>query len=476
MTGYSTKLCCFLLLLDLSVLMIPGCSWSDSVPDDERTRKADEQVQAKWGRSFADLPTISLVVISPHSETIRKEYEWAFSLHHAVQYGQKVRFDWRDVGGGSSTIRSYLGNVYERAQSCGIDVLWGGGELNFIPLAEDGILEPLKLEPEVLKNIPAELAGIPMYDAQLRWIGAAVSSFGFIYNAGLLGRCGIEPPGKWEELGEPRFADLVALADPTQSGSAAAAYHMIARSGKDWPDGWSRLLRILANAKRFTDSAGEAANAPALGEALVATCIDFYGTIRVAEAPEELAYISPHGQTIFTPDPIGILKNPPHPELAQRFIDFVMSIEGQALWSLRVGEQDGPVRSPLGRQPIRRDVYEKYGQNMLASISSPYQAGQAMKLEWFRQQIDFGVLRQLVRAAAIDNLAGLRKARAKLIETNFEPQLLAEFNRLPSNVATVEDMAKIKTQLEDQTKRELIVTDWQRFFREKYCVIVERSQ
>ena len=459
----------------LTLLLLAGCLPSESLPDDERTRQTDSRVQAKWGRSLQELPTLTLVVISPHNENIRNEYEWAFSLYHAVEYGQKVRFDWRDVGGGSSTIRTYLQNVYARADSAGIDVLWGGGELNFIPLAEAAVLQSVKLSPGVLANIPAQLGGVSLYDGQLRWVGAAVSSFGFIYNAGLLGRCGLEPPERWEDLGHSRFADLLALADPTQSGSAAAAYLMIARSGRDWPEGWAKLLRILSNAKIFTDSAGSAANAPALGEALLATCIDFYGAIRVAEAPDQLVYVSPPGQTTFSPDPIAILKNPPHPELAQRFVDFVLSSDGQALWALPVGAKDGPVRNPLARQPIRYDFYEKYAGRMLASIVNPYREGQSMEFEGFRTQIDYNVLRQLVRAAAIDNLSGLRAARARLLASGKDPKLMAEFVRLPDSVATLERMALTKDELDDETNRELIITDWQRFFGAKYRKISEAT-
>ena len=245
-----------LLFVGVVLLVGLGCSSRDSLPNDRRTAQADAQVRAVWGKSLAELPTVSLVIISAHNEDIRTEFEWAFSLYSAVKYGQKVEFDWRDVGGGSSSIRQYLGNVYQRADSAGIDILWGGGEFNFVPLGHAGLLEPLRLGPEVLGNIPAQLGGVPMYDEQLRWIGAAVSAFGFIYNDWLLRRVDIEPPSRWEDLGEPRFADLLALADPTQSGSAAAAYRTIACSADNWPDGWARLLRVLSNAKRFTDSAG----------------------------------------------------------------------------------------------------------------------------------------------------------------------------------------------------------------------------
>lgn len=456
----------------VAAAILAGCGQKGATGPQEyssaRSAAVQREVQAKWGKSLDELETVTLVAISPHNENIQNEFTWAFSLHHAKQYGQTVHIEWRTVGGGSSSIVRFLRNVYARSESCGIDLLWGGGEFHFQKLAAQGLLEPMELSEDVLAEVPAVFGGLEMYDEQLRWCGSAVSGFGFIYNVTMLSRCGIDPPRKWEDLSRPELAGYLALADPTQSGSAAAAYEMIVQSAPTWPEGWAKLLAILANANRFTDSAGAAANAPGLGEALVATAIDFYGTTRVAEAPEDLLYVSPPGQTAFSPDPIAILKNPPNRTLAQRFVDFVMSRRGQALWAVRPGEPDGPVRSPLGRQPIRRDVYEYYAGKFSPWIVNPYTQGSELKLDTEMRKVRFGPLKLLVRAAAIDNRNALRAARDKLIETNFEPQLVRRFNRLPKNVATRGEIARVAQLLKDPIEAELILTDWTTFFRDKY--------
>ena len=59
------------------------------------------------------LPEVRLVLISPHNTDIQKEYEAAYVKHHAARYGERVTFEWRDVGGGASSILSHLRNVYE---------------------------------------------------------------------------------------------------------------------------------------------------------------------------------------------------------------------------------------------------------------------------------------------------------------------------------------------------------------------------
>ena len=448
--------------------LLAGCASQSRDAANERAERVDEQVRGKWGKPIANLPVRKLVLISPHNQNIREEYTEAFVAHYALEFGRRAELEWRDVGGGGTTIIRYVRNMFENSSRSGIDVLWGGGDDHFAQLAKEGLLKPMTLQPDFLESVPQELGGVPMYDPQRRWCGAALSGFGIIYNARLLEWCDLPAPRQWDDLAQPRLFDLLALADPTESSSAATCYEMVVQSAPDWPSGWAKLLGVLSNAKRFTDSAGKTANAPALGEALVATCIDFYGFTRVAEAPDDLFYISPPGQTAFTPDPIAILKNPPDPQLSQQFVDFVLSRRGQAIWALPPGDPDGPARNSLGRLPMRKDVYEFYAGRLSPWIRSPYQAGEAAQIDLEMRKVRFNVLQQLVRAAAIDNLDALKAAKRTLIRTGFPRELVEEFQRLPANVCTAEQIRLVARKLKDPTEAERIVTDWTTFFRDKY--------
>ncbi len=323
------------LLLSLMVTAA-GCKRPVGAIDDPRAAGVDEQVRAKWGKSLAELETITLVAIAAHNEDITNEYEWAFTLWHAVQYGQKVDIEWIDVGYGGSAIEQFIRNSYASSQTGGvdIDIVWGGGEILFRDLAAEGMLSELQLSEEVLAAVPAVFGGLEMVDPEHRWIGTAISGFGFIYNSKRLGELGIKAPRQWEDLGAANMFSQVCLADPTLSGSALAAYEMIVQSGDDWPAGWAKLMAVVSNASRIVESASHAANAPAEGTAVVATAIDFYGANRVAEHPDVLAFVLPAGQTVFTPDCICILRDPGNAELALRFVDFVMSPQGQAMLAL----------------------------------------------------------------------------------------------------------------------------------------------
>ncbi len=465
-----------LLAAAFAAVVLTGCRKAAEFPNDPRVAAADKACRAKWGKSLADLETVELVVISANNEDILNEFEWAFSLQHAVEHGQKVRFQTRDVSGGGSSIEKYLFNIFSRGdyhnnQSGGTDVVWGGGDAMYPRLARgiDGrgpLLEKLDLDPQTLASIPQTHAGVTMYDPELRWAGSVISGFGFIYNRRLLDKCGIAAPATWDDLGDGRFAGLLQLADPTQSGSVASTYRMIALSGGEWPAGWHKLLDVLANAKQFNSSAGAAANAPVLGDSLVATCIDFYGISRVAEAPDELVYVSPQGGTAYTPDPIGVLRDPPHPELAQQFVRFVLSPRGQALWALPVGAEGGPMRSNLSRTPIRRDVFTTYHGKLLPSITDAFER-QAISIDPAKPGVNQAVLTELVYAAAVINTSALAAARRAVLAKN-DPALTQQFYALPPEVDTPQKMALVAGELRDKAKLDDLRRHWRRFFEQKY--------
>jgi ABC-type Fe3+ transport system substrate-binding protein len=411
---------------------------------------------------------VVLSVITPHNENIRYEFSRAFSEYARQQYGWEVSFQWRDVGGGSSSILQYLRNVYSQSETSGIDVLFGGGEYTFQYLDAEGLLEELDLPAEVWEAIPAEFGGMEMYSPRKRWVGNVLSSFGFLYNKELLRQLNLPEPSLWEDLGRPEFFDLVILADPTQSGSQAAANEMIVQSAPDWPQGWRKLLLILSNAKKFLDNSGAAARAPSSGECAVAVCIDFYGMMYVSEAPDKLGYVSPKGQTAYTPDPIGVLKNPPHREAAQAFVQFVMSQRGQGLWALPPGHPDGPQRYRLNRTPIRKDFYALYAESGHLLAANPYESGSEMVIDAGLREVRYEVLARLVYSAAIENASLLREAKRRILAKQMDESLVARLTRLPENIDTVEEIYQMAEQMKDPVAAERITTEWTAYFREQY--------
>jgi len=414
-----------------------------------------------------------LVLVSPHNKKIEAEFERAFRAWHRAQFaGADVKFEWRDVGGTTTTTK-YLLNQYGRGDTSGIDLYFGGGAPDHRLLTARGVTVAVKLPADITDQLPETIGGVRQYDADGRWHGAAISCFGILYHARLLTEKHLPLPKTWDDLADPRMRRLVGGADGSQSGSARAAYEMIVQSAPDWPAGWAKLLAIYANCKHYPGGASDLVGDVANGEVLAGTAIDFYAYDQIAATGDELGFTVVAGTTAFTPDPISLLKGAPHPEMAKRFIEFVLSEAGQKLWCLPPGTPGGPHTHALYRQPVRRDIYTTCKGQMLKPLVDPFEQSGSFKLDEKAAGVRISRLHgPLMKAAAIDNKDRLAKAWAALLGADRPAALMKEFVSLPPDLADEAALMKTAEKLSDPKQRELITSEWQRFFRAKYEKIV----
>ncbi|MCA9287051.1 MAG: extracellular solute-binding protein [Phycisphaerales bacterium] len=361
-----------------------------------------------------------LIIVTPHVQQIRTEFARAFRDWHARRYPDDppVYVDFRSPGGTSEIIR-VLQAQYNAAitagriapdGSCepgtiGYDLMFGGGTYDHGRLAAgegvrvtpsegaDPVALPMSVpvgfsQVQLDEWFPVRVIGTqPLVHEDQRWIGTALSSFGIVYNRqlvrNLLGKNEIE---SFDDLADPRLFGWVAMADPRQSGSLSTTLDSIL-SKYGWDAGWALLRRIAANSRSFVASSARPPLDVSQGEAAAALAIDFYGRaqgqaiLAPGQSPEHgrVGYVDPPGATYIDPDPISILRGGPEPELAQRFVEFVLTREGQALWNFRShrtleashdlprppsvdgtpdGAPLGPIEYELRRLPILPAMYD----------------------------------------------------------------------------------------------------------------------
>ncbi len=441
-----------------------------------------------------DTPKADLVIASPHDRQIEDEFEAAFSAWHEAEYGRPVTIEWRDMGG-TTQLTKAIKSSYQDSESSGIDIYFGGGAPDHVSLAKQGCLDPIDLPAETLAAIPEFIDGVRQYDVKGGWYGACLSSFGILYNEKLYKEKGLSKPKRWRDLASPQLLGWTAAAGP-HSGSARAAYELMLQSPEDdsdrapgaepgdWSARWGELLGFWGNCESFTEGASDVPPRIKNGQALAGTCIDFYARKQIADTdPGVIGFVLPEGGTVFTPDPIGVLKGAPNKEMAQRFVEFVLSADGQALWCLPAGADGGPKEHPLYRQPIRKDVYETHRGKMIKELDDDLFAMTGkFQLDGNLQAARVAyILPDLMRAAAIDNDKALRAAWALIVAKGKPEDLMKQFRALPSGLATIKDMyataAKLAKaeQTGDKMAAELITSAWRRFFREKYKAILDQS-
>ncbi len=409
----------------------------------------------------------TLVVITPHNETICSEFAVAFNRYWEKKTGKKVYLDWRTPGG-TSEIRMVLDSKFANADEnggVGIDVFFGGGEYVFEELAREGRFVPLDVfqsQPNWFDGenaIPQNYTGEQYYNKEKLWVGVCLAQFGICYNVDTLQRLRIEPPTTWDDLGDPKYFRQIAIADPSKSDSVARAFEMLVQQkihealastrrepGEDepmrrqrairygWADGLNLIQRIAANARYFTDAATKIPHDVSQGDAAAGMCIDFYGRaynegLKKENGASRLQWVAPEGGSSLSVDSVAVFKGAPNSKLAQGFVEFLLSEKGQVLWNKQVGAKDGPVRRALRRLPVRPGVYTK--QNLI-DFTDPEVLPYTNKPSFiYQSEITgpvFGSLRYIIKNLCIDSHRELQAAWLALIENSMPERSLAHFH------------------------------------------------
>ena len=454
-----------------------------------------------------------LTIITPHAEPIKYEFEHAFRKYYLEKFGRDIAFDWRSPGGTSDIVR-YINDRFEAAfrqywesnpdngnwsktiadafsnhrldnppqdapveavkarkmflssnVGIGIDIFFGGGAYDHAKHADKGYAVDAgirKLHPEWFSDgiIPREFSGETLYDKDGRYYGVCLASFGICYNVDRIKSMrDSSPPIAWHDLGEPRFFQQIAVADPTKSGSINKCFEMIIQEtmaeavGKDglnngkisgWAEGLNLIKRIAANSRYVTDSAGKVPQDIANGDTAAGMCIDFYGRseaewTELQSGVERVVYISPRNGTSVSPDPIQLMRGSPNPQAARAFIEFVLSGAGQKLWDFRLNTPGGPLKYALRRTPIRKDMFvPEYQRFMSDSRYDPYRDSEGFQYHADWTGPYFNLIRTMIKCIALDPQPELQNAWDKIIKAGGPgavPQATAKFNELPFSYA-----------------------------------------
>lgn len=386
---------------------------------------------------------------------------------------------------------------------CGIDVLFGSGSVDAAAHAAAGRLVSAGIErrhPELFGDggVPLSLGGEPYRDAQGRWFGTSLSGFGICYNRDGLARLGITaPPESWSALADPRYFGQLALADPSKSGSAMKAFEMLVQeqlriahqqSAKDdlrpvddpavargWENAMRLVHRIAANARYFSDAASSIPVDVAMGNAVAGMCLDSYGKFQSEStdgigAVGRMGFVLPRGGTSIGADSIGILRGAPHPALAAEFVEFVLSEEGQRLWSFRRGTPGGPERRSLHRLPILPALYNhEYDAYRGDPATRPYDDSAAFFYHAAWTEPFFRDIAFVIRVMCVDPAPELEDAYGALAAAGFPPEATAVFDDVSAvDYGTVRDRIHTTLRSGSATAEMALVNELVRHFRDQY--------
>jgi ABC-type Fe3+ transport system substrate-binding protein len=412
-----------------------------------------------------------LVILSPHWEGIKREFEAAFIPVYERAAGENVSLEWLDVGA-SSNVLSYIRSEFAtHPQGIGVDIVWGGGTIYFASLASDGLLAPAGLSADDLQGIPAQVARSPLYDPHGLWFGAALTSFGILCNRPVLDLMHLPAPRLWADLAEPPYFSWVALADPRDSGTAHMMLELMLQS-YGWEKGLDVVTRMGANAGRIPRAASQVPVLVATGDAACGPCIDFYAWAKMAEVgPDRLQFILPTGETVITADPIALLKGAPQPNLARAFIRFVLSPAGQKLWMLPAGAEGGPKNYTLGRLGVRPELYQELAGRMVTTFN-PFAQGPGLKFNSNLAEARWQTLNDLFGALIVDPHRLLADAWAAAKDLPPDSPAWKRLSAVPEDEAT---FAARPAEWKDPERRGRAIAEWADFGQAKYLGVLRMA-
>lgn len=224
------------------------------------------------------------------------------------------------------------------------DVLWAADAPTFENYAAEGDLAELQ---DVDTSVVIEEA----QDAEGFYVGTRIIPTVIAYNTDIVDEADL--PQSWQDLTGPQYADQLVMPDPAVSGAAAfnaSVWLNNEELGEDW------INALGENNPMIAQSNGPTSQEIAGGGRPIGVVVDYLVRDLAAEgSPIEVIYAS-EGSPYIT-EPAGVFESSDQQEAAERYINFLISQEGQEL----AAEQN--------YLPVREDVDTPEGAQGLSDIS-----------------------------------------------------------------------------------------------------------
>ena len=229
------------------------------------------------------------------------------------------------------------------------EVKAGGIKADLVWTAEPAYFEELKQRGLIAKYLSPTAKDIPktFIDPDEFYIGGRILSIGLMYNTKLVKEA--EAPKDWGDLLEAKWKNQIVHASPLYSGSVTATVTGLIQSPKL---GWAYYEKLRANGIAIVKAQAGAQSKVAGGEYKVGIGLD-YGIRKMNAKGSPIQFVYPKSGSITWGSPIAIFKDSQHQDAAKKFVDFVLSPEGQRfLITEYIVSVNPKVPSPKGAPPL----------------------------------------------------------------------------------------------------------------------------
>lgn len=189
--------------------------------------------------------------------------------------------------------------------------------------ADAATFESLKQQDMLLSYASPELKGIKaeFYDKDNTYTGTKIISTGIIYNTKMVQ----EKPASFMDLTKPEYKDSIIMPSPMYSGAAAYNIGVLTRTNGL---GWEYFKALKDNGVRVDKGNGNILKAVVDGQMKAGMVVD-YMALRSKAKGAAVDFVYPTEGSLIITEPVGILKATQNAALAKKFVDFILSEEGQ---------------------------------------------------------------------------------------------------------------------------------------------------
>lgn len=251
--------------------------------------------------------------------TPQEEWCQGMKQEFEAKYGITVNYVRMSSGESLARIRAEKDNPQ-------FDIWWGGPIDSFIAAKGEGLLEPY--DSPNYKNL---LDQAKYKDSDNQWVGIYVGSLGFCTNTDwLAANPGVEPPTSWDDLLKPEFEGQILVAHPSTSGTSYTALATILQL-KGEEQGWQYARQYAGQMLQFTKSGAAPAKFVGQGEAAVGIVFSHDIVHEIEDNKLPLVLTFPEEGTGYEIGGMGIIKGAKHLDAAQKWFDWALTAEAQAL-------------------------------------------------------------------------------------------------------------------------------------------------
>lgn len=216
-----------------------------------------------------------------------------------------------------------LARVEAEAKNPQASIWFGGPAVDQIAAKKKGLLEPYK-------SPNAWSMPLAFKDPDGYWTGFYFGAIGFASNTEQLKELGVEPPTSWYDLLKPEFKGRISLAYPYTSGTAYTVLaSLVALMGEDEAfEYWKKLHKQIHH---YNKSGSACVTQVGLGEVTVGIAFAHDVIKKGISKGYPVTLSFPKEGTGYEVGAMSIIKGGPEPELAKKFIDWMLTAEAQNL-------------------------------------------------------------------------------------------------------------------------------------------------